>query len=165
MTLVNYDEAVRLSDFGQIFTTSEALCHRDIDGALCLVAAAAELTDLLCGHPEVLSETLTPLLDQRLPIDHYECGELAVGNDSAGDHGLTRTWRRHEYTEMMWNERIQCTLLTACETGLQRDIDRLGRRARVGDFEIASGISHHASGLFRNSAWNQELIDGLSVAA
>ena len=119
MTLVDNDEAVHLGDFAQVFTTSEALCHRDIDGALCLVAAAAELTDLLCSHPKVLCETLSPLLDQRLPIDHYERRELTVGNDSAGDHGLTRTWRRHEHAEMMRNKRIQCTPLTVCETGLQ----------------------------------------------
>ena len=123
MALVDNDEAIRLGDFAQILPTSEALCHRDVDGALCLVAAAAELTDLLGGHPEVLSETFSPLLDQRLPIDHYECGELAVGDDSAGDHGLARTWGRHEYTEMMWNERIQCTLLTVREIGPQGDVD------------------------------------------
>ena len=121
MALVDNDEAIRLGDFAQIFPSSEALCHRDIDGALCLVATATKLTDLLCGHPEVLSETLSPLLDQRLPIDHYECGEPAVGDDSAGDHGLARTWRRHEYTEIMWNERIQCALLTV------REISAAGR--------------------------------------
>ena len=123
MALVDNDEAIRLGDFAQVFATSKALCHRDIDGAFCLVAATTKLTKLLGGHPEVLSETFSPLLDQGLPIDHYECGEMAVGDNSAGDHGLARTWRRHKYTEVVWNQRIQCTLLTVRERSPQRDVD------------------------------------------
>ena len=75
MALIDDDEAIRLGDLPYVLPTSEALRHRDIDGALRLVAAAAKLTDLLGGNPKVLSETVSPLLDQGLPIDHYECGE------------------------------------------------------------------------------------------
>jgi hypothetical protein len=46
-----------------------------------------------------------------------------VGNNSAGDHSLARTWRSHEHTEMMWNERIQSALLTVREIGPQGDLD------------------------------------------
>jgi len=123
MALVDNDEAIRLGNFAQVFPTSEALCHRDINGALCLVAATTKLTDLLGGHPEVLSETFSPLLDQGLPIDHYECGEPAMGDHCAGDHGLTRTWRCHQYTVIMWDECVQCALLTICEIGPQGDVD------------------------------------------
>ena len=112
MALVDDDEAIRLGDLPYVLPSSEALCHRDVDGTLRLVAAAAKLTDLLGGHPEVLSETVSPLLDQGLPIDHYECGEPAMRDDSAGDHRLARAWGCHEYTEMMWNQRIQCAPLT-----------------------------------------------------
>jgi hypothetical protein len=101
MAFVHDNEPVRLGDFAQIFATSKALGHREVDGALRLVAAAAKLTNLLGGHSEMFAETFSPLLDKGLPVHHDQRGETAVGDHSACDHGLAGTWRRHEYTKTM----------------------------------------------------------------
>jgi len=63
VAFVDHNEPVRPTDFAQVVPTSKRLRHGDVDDSLCLVSAAAELTDLLGGDTEVFGEAISPLLD------------------------------------------------------------------------------------------------------
>jgi hypothetical protein len=55
----------------------------------------------------VLHKTITPLFDERLPVDDHERRNGSPGDERTGDYRLPRTRRSHEYSDIMREERLE----------------------------------------------------------
>ena len=165
MTFVDDDQPVPGGELSEIFPAGETLCHGNIDDPLGPISATTELTDLLGCHAEVVSQPFSPLLDERLSIHHDQCRHPAMGDERAGDDGLSRPWRGHQDPKVMGNERVQRALLAIGQVGLQGDVDLVGDSTDVNDLKGGSGVCNHSYGLILDPTREMETVDRLAVAA
>ena len=85
VALVRDDQAVPGGELGDVVAAGQGLQGDDVDGAAQPCPAAAELPGL---DAEELADPGPPLVSQGLAVDQDECGDLVLGDDRAGHHGL-----------------------------------------------------------------------------
>jgi hypothetical protein len=88
LAFVDHDKAISGGQVGQIVAPGEALNHTDVDDPVRPLPPRSELSNLLPIDPEVLDETLAPLLYERLPIHDDQRRYLVPRDRAACDHRL-----------------------------------------------------------------------------
>jgi hypothetical protein len=101
MALVYDDESITLEDLGRLLTASNALDHRNVDNAGRVVLSSADDPNLTRIEPEVLLESATPLVEERLAVDQHKGGNVVVSNHGASHDRFSGPGRCNDHTEIV----------------------------------------------------------------
>ena len=101
VALVRDDQPVPGGELGDVVAAGQGLQCDDVDGAVQLRPAAAELTRL---DAEELTDPGPPLVGQGLAVDQDERGDLMSGDNRAGHHGLPGPGWRDQHPQVMLRE-------------------------------------------------------------
>ena len=165
VALVDDHEPVPGRQLGDVVPARERLDHRDVDDAAWPAAPGTDDADLSTVDAEVGDEALTPLLEERLAIDHHQRRHRAMGDDATRQHRLPGAGRCDEDPQVVATEDLESVLLTARQRRLQVDVDPSQIPGLLPHDESTARLGHDCSSRLAQPARQQEPVERLAVAA
>jgi hypothetical protein len=156
VALVDDDEPVAVQQLARLFTARDDLDHRDVHRLGGALLARTYLTSL---DVEVGPEAISPLFQQRLPIDQHQRRGPMMSDQSARHHGLSRSRRRLEDPEVVPSHRVDGRLLCGSQRAFEGHlhVGRLG--SFVDDDKTTPCVLDHAHRSLGQSAGQVQMLE------
>ena len=140
VALVDDDVPVGGDEVVDLALPHQALDHGDVEVAVGLAAAAADLADLLRFDAQEHRQASDPLLEQLGSMNEDQRVPRAACDEICRDDRLPGARRRHEDSRVMGDQRVDGSALGLGQLAPEGDIERPPLLALVPKLEIAPNL-------------------------